>query len=132
METVLSQSAFPVEARTSETKPEVSVIVPVYNVEPYLRRCIDSLINQTLQNIEIILVDDGSPDGCGAICDEYAAQDYRIQVVHQDNSGVYAARNAGIDRAKADYLMFADSDDRAEPEFCELPLTVAKISRRIW
>ncbi len=126
METVRSQSASPVEAQSSEIKPEVSVIVPVYNVEPYLRRCIDSLINQTLQNIEIILVDDGSTDGCGAICDEYSAQDARIRVVRQENAGLSGARNAGIDRARADYLMFVDSDDWVEPDFCRIPLTFAK------
>ena len=115
------------EAKPTGAKPEVSVIVPVYNVEPYLRRCIDSLVNQTLQNIEIILIDDGSTDGCGAICDEYAAQDVRIRVVHQqENAGLSEARNAGIDRARADYLMFVDSDDWVEPEFCELPLMLAK------
>jgi glycosyltransferase involved in cell wall biosynthesis len=114
------------ETERTATKPEVSVIVPVYNVEPYLRRCINSLINQTLQNIEIILIDDGSTDGCGAICDEYAAQDARLRVVHQENAGLSEARNSGIDRARADYLMFVDSDDWVEPEFCEIPLMVAK------
>lgn len=76
---------------------KVSVIVPVYNVEKYLRRCLDSIINQTYQNLEIILVDDGSPDNCGAICDEYAAKDQRIQVIHRENGGLSAARNTGIE-----------------------------------
>ena len=110
----------------AEIKPLVSVIVPVYNVEPYLRRCIDSLINQTLQDIEIILVDDGSTDGSGQICNEYAAKDARIRVVHQENAGLSEARNTGIDCARANYLMFVDSDDWVEPEFCELPLTIGK------
>ena len=114
------------EAEPTETKPEVSIIVPLYNVEPYLRRCVDSLINQTLQNIEIILVDDGSTDGCGVICDKYAAKDTRIHVVHQENAGLSEARNAGIDRARADFLMFVDSDDWVEPDYCKLPLNTAK------
>lgn len=119
--------SYPVSGgRQAEFKPLVSVIVPVYNVEPYLRRCINSLVYQTLNNIEIILIDDGSTDGCGKICDEYAAADARISVVHQENAGLSEARNAGIDRAKADYLMFVDSDDWVEPEFCELPLMLAK------
>jgi len=115
------------DGRKQDSKtPAVSVIVPVYNVEPYLRRCIDSLINQTLQNIEIILVDDGSTDGCGHICNEYATKDSRIHVTHQKNAGLSEARNAGIDRAKANYLMFVDSDDWVEPDFCKIPLTIAK------
>ncbi len=119
--------SYPVSGgRQAEFKPLVSVIVPVYNVEPYLRRCINSLVYQSLNNIEIILIDDGSTDGCGKICDEYAAADARISVVHQENAGLSEARNAGIDRAKADYLMFVDSDDWVEPEFCELPLMLAK------
>ncbi len=126
MEIDCSLSTPTAEAEPAGAKPEVSVIVPVYNVEPYLRRCIDSLVNQTLQNIEIILIDDGSTDGCGAICDEYATKDTRIRVVHQENAGLSEARNAGIDRARADFLMFVDSDDWVEPEFCELPLMLAK------
>ena len=114
------------ESNLNTKMPEVSVIVPVYNVEPYLRRCIDSLINQTLENIEIILVDDGSTDGCETICDEYADNDSRIRVIHQENRGLSEARNVGIDKARADYLMFVDSDDWVEPKFCELPLTMAK------
>jgi Glycosyltransferases involved in cell wall biogenesis len=110
----------------AEIKPLVSAIVPVYNVEPYLRRCIDSLINQTLQDIEIILVNDGSTDGGGRICDEYASKDARIRVVHQENAGLSEARNAGIDCARANYLMFVDSDDWVEPDFCRIPLTIAK------
>ncbi len=105
--------------------PAVSVIVPVYNVEPYLHRCVDSLTGQTLTDIEIILVDDGSTDGCGRICDEYAAADPRVRVVHQENVGLSEARNAGIDRARADYLMFVDSDDWVEPDFCRIPFELA-------
>lgn len=94
-----------------EREPLVSVIVPVYNVEKYLHQCVDSIINQTHRNLEIILVDDGSPDNCGAICDEYALKDRRILVIHQENGGVSAARNAGLDAAGGEYLMFVDADD---------------------
>ena len=78
-------------------EPLVSVIVPIYNVEEYLPRCLDSIVSQTYRNLEIILVDDGSPDGCGTICDRYAESDSRIRVIHQENTGVAAARNAGLD-----------------------------------
>lgn len=98
---------------------KVSVIVPVYNVEKYLRRCLDSIINQTYQNLEIILVDDGSPDNCGAICDEYAAKDHRIQVIHRENGGLSAARNSGLDAATGDYVAFVDSDDWLTGDFVE-------------
>ena len=80
--------------------PKVSIIVPVYKVEKYLRKCIDSIINQTLKDIEIILVDDGSPDNCGKICDEYAAKDTRIKVIHKENGGLSSARNAGMEVAE--------------------------------
>lgn len=106
-------------------KPLVSVIVPVYKVEPWLERCLDSLANQTLKEIEIIVIDDGSPDRCGEICDAYAAKDERFRVVHQENRGLSAARNAGIEMARADYLMFVDSDDWVDPEFCRLPYEAA-------
>ena len=79
--------------------PKISVIVPVYKVEKYLENCVDSLRNQTFQDIEIIMVDDGSPDSCSAICDRFAALDRRITVIHQRNQGLSCARNAGIDRA---------------------------------
>lgn len=94
----------------------ISVIVPVYNVEKYLRKCVDSIIAQTYTNLELILVDDGSPDNCGKICDEYAAKDSRIKVIHQKNGGLSAARNAGLDIATGDYIGFVDSDDYIEPE----------------
>ena len=90
----------------------ISVIVPVYNVEKYLRRCINSVINQTYKNIELILVDDGSPDNCGSICDEYAGKDSRVRVIHKENGGVSVARNVGIREAVGEYIMFVDSDDR--------------------
>ena len=90
---------------------KVSVIVPIYQVEKYLRKCIDSIINQTYKNLEIILVDDGSPDLCGKICDEYAEKDVRIKVIHKENGGLSDARNAGLDIACGDYIVFVDSDD---------------------
>ena len=92
-------------------RPLISVIVPVYKVEEYLGRCVDSLLAQTYDNLEIILVDDGSPDGCGAICDDYARRDARVRVTHKENGGLSSARNAGIDVARGDYLGFVDSDD---------------------
>lgn len=106
-------------------KPLISVIVPIYKVEAYLDDCVNSLLRQTLKNIEIILVDDGSPDRCGEMCDVYAAKDKRIRVIHQENQGLSAARNAGIDAAQADYLMFVDSDDWVEENFCSHPYELA-------
>jgi glycosyltransferase involved in cell wall biosynthesis len=93
------------------SKPVISIIVPVYKVEQYLRRCIDSILAQTFINFECILIDDGSPDNCPVICDEYAEQDNRIVVIHQENKGVSAARNAGLDIAKGEWIGFVDSDD---------------------
>lgn len=89
----------------------VSIIVPIYNVEKYVERCIDSIINQTLKEIEIILVDDGSTDNSGKICDEYARRDERIKVIHKKNGGQCSARNVGLDIAKGEYIGFVDSDD---------------------
>ena len=91
--------------------PKVSIIVPVYNVEKYLKRCVDSLVGQTLKDIEIILVDDGSPDGCPKMCDDFVATDSRIKVVHKPNGGLGSARNAGLEVAKGEYVAFVDSDD---------------------
>lgn len=91
--------------------PLVSVIIPVYNVEAYLKRCLDSVVNQTYKNLQIILVDDGSLDNCGVICDQYAAKDNRITVIHQENGGLSAARNTGIELIRGDYTTFVDSDD---------------------
>ena len=103
--------------------PQISVIVPVYRVEKYIHRCIDSILNQTFSDFELILVDDGSPDNCGAICDEYAAKDNRIVVIHQENGGLSAARNAGIDWAFANsdsqWLTFIDSDDWVHPQYLQ-------------
>lgn len=106
--------------------PEVSVIVPIYNTEKYLRQCINSIIGQTMENIEIILVDDGSTDKSGVICDEYAARDSRIVVIHKPNEGLSCARNDGIDVSAAPYIVFVDSDDWIEPDLCELTCAAAK------
>ena len=89
----------------------ISVIVPVYNVEPYLRKCVDSILAQSYSNLEVILVDDGSPDNCGAICDEYAEKDARVRVIHKPNGGLFDARNAGLDIMTGDYVALVDSDD---------------------
>lgn len=97
----------------------ISIIVPVYKVEEFLNRCIDSLISQTYKDLEIILVDDGSPDNCGSICDEYAAIDNRIKVIHKTNGGLSSARNAGLKIAKGEYIAFVDSDDWVDPEMYE-------------
>ncbi len=98
---------------------KISVVVPVYNVEKYLPKCLDSLVNQTYSNIQIILVDDASPDGCGRICDEYADRDPRIRVVHREkNGGLSCARNDGIDMAEGAYIMFVDSDDWVSEDAC--------------
>lgn len=106
--------------------PELSIIVPVYKVEPYLPKCIDSILAQTFRDFELILIDDGSPDRCGEICDEYAAKDARIVVIHQENRGVSAARNAGMDIARGEYIGFVDSDDWIEPEMYETMINVSK------
>lgn len=97
----------------------VSVIIPVYKVEPYLRQCIESVLAQTHSGLEVILIDDGSPDRSGEICEEYAARDPRIRVIHQENGGLSAARNAGLDAAKGNYITFIDSDDFVAENYVE-------------
>lgn len=99
--------------------PLISVIVPVYNTDQYLRKCIESICNQTYTNLEIILIDDGSQDNSPAICDEFAQKDNRIKVIHKENGGVAAARNAGLDNATGDYIGFVDSDDFIEKSMYE-------------
>ena len=94
--------------------PKVSIIVPIYNVEKYLPQCMNSLLNQTMTDIEIILVDDGSPDNCPAMCDEYAKQDRRVKVIHKKNAGLGLARNSGLEIATGEYVAFFDSDDYVE------------------
>ncbi len=102
---------------------EISIIVPVYNVEKFLPRCIDSILEQTYTNFELILVDDGSPDNCGRICDEYVEKDSRVAVIHQKNGGLSAARNAGLDWAfensDSEWITFIDSDDWVHPLYLE-------------
>lgn len=98
---------------------KISVIVPVYKTEQYLNRCVQSITDQTYKNLEIILVDDGSPDNCPEMCDQWAKKDERIKVIHKRNGGISSARNAGLDSATGDYIMFADSDDWMEPDMAE-------------
>ena len=123
--------------------PSISVIIPVYNVEKYIHRCVDSILRQSYTDFELILVDDGSPDNCGTICDEYAQKDSRIRVIHQKNAGLSAARNAGIDwvfaNSNSQWLTFIDSDDWIHPHYLHtllhaatstnLPLSICGIVR---
>ncbi|EHI98321.1 glycosyl transferase family 2 [Clostridium sp. DL-VIII] len=104
---------------------KVSVIVPIYNVEKYLPRCVESIMEQTHKNIEVILVDDGSPDHAGEIADSYAQKDKRIKVIHKKNAGVSAARNTGIDAATGDYVCFSDADDYLMPDYVEYLLDLS-------
>ena len=105
--------------------PQISIIIPIYNVESYIHRCIDSILAQTYTDFELILVDDGSPDNCGKICDEYAAKDVRIHVIHKENGGpssaggVSKARNTALDAATGEYFCFCDSDDYIQEDYLE-------------
>ena len=98
-------------------KPLISVVIPIYGVEKYLKSAVDSVLHQTYTNLDIILVDDGSKDGCPAICDAYAAREARVRVIHKENGGLSDARNAGIAVAGGDYIAFLDSDDYYAPCF---------------
>ena len=104
---------------------KISVIVPVYKVERFLSKCVASICGQTYPNLEILLIDDGSPDNCGAMCDAYAREDSRIHVIHKENGGLSSARNAGIEAATGSYLAFVDSDDWIAPDYCETLLMAA-------
>ena len=95
----------------SMNMPKISIIVPVYKVEKYINRCIDSILTQTFTDFELILVDDGSPDNCPAVCDRYANQDNRVKVIHKKNGGVSSARNSALDIAQGEYITFCDGDD---------------------
>jgi glycosyltransferase involved in cell wall biosynthesis len=106
--------------------PRVSIIVPIYNVEPFLEQCVQSLVDQTCQDIEVILVDDGSPDKCGEICDRFAAEYPIVKVIHQENQGVSVARNTGMDAAQGEWLMFVDGDDWVELDIVEKMLPYAE------
>lgn len=112
--------------KPSSEAPLISVIVPVYNVEPYIRQCLDSIISQTYQNLEIILIDDGSPDNCGAICDAYARSDKRIKVLHKENGGVADARNEGLAISTGKYIGWVDPDDWIEADMFEYLLSNAE------
>ena len=104
----------------------ISVIVPVYNVEEYLSRSVNSIVNQTYSSLEIILVDDGSPDQCPAMCDELARKDPRIRVLHKANGGVSSARNAGLRIAEGEWISFVDADDWIHPQFFEILVSEGK------
>lgn len=106
-------------------QPLISVIVPIYNVEKYVRKCLDSLVNQTMKQIEVICIDDGSIDNSGRIADEYAKDDERFKIIHTENRGLSAARNRGIEEARSQWLMFVDSDDWVDKEFCRIPYEAA-------
>lgn len=110
----------------SQEKALISIIIPVYKVEIYLEKCIQSVINQTYENLQIILVDDGSPDNCGKICDEYAQKDHRIEVIHKSNGGLSDARNKGLEIAKGEYIGFVDSDDYIEADMYEVLYNLLK------
>ena len=106
----------------------VSIIVPIYNIEGYIRECVGSILAQTYPDFELILVDDGSPDNCGRICDEYAEKDVRIKVIHKENGGLTSARNAGLSVAKGDWIMHVDGDDWIEPDMIESLIEAAQIT----
>ena len=99
--------------------PLISVIVPVYNTEKYLHRCIDSILNQTFTDFELLLINDGSTDSSSAICDEYAEKDCRVRVFHKPNGGVSSARNLGLEKAQGEWITFCDSDDRVYPTWLQ-------------
>jgi len=115
-----------IDERHEEQSPLISVIVPIYRVEPYLAKCVDSIVHQTYENLEILLVDDGSPDACPAMSDEYALEDARILVIHKTNGGLSDARNYGIELADGEWLSFVDSDDWIEPDMYSTLLELAK------
>ena len=107
-------------------RPLISVIIPIYKVENYLEKCVDSILGQTYENIEIILVDDGSPDTCGEICEAYAEKDKRIRVIHKKNGGLSDARNAGLKICRGEYIVFVDSDDWMEQDGIEILYNLAQ------
>lgn len=104
----------------------ISVVVPVYKAEQYISRCVDSVLAQSFRNIELILIDDGSPDRCPEICDKYAQQDNRVRVIHQKNNGVAAARNTGLEKAQGEYITFVDSDDFVEVDMYQSMMKIAE------
>lgn len=106
--------------------PKISVVLPIYNVEKYLEKCMESIFNQTYKNLEILLVDDGSPDGCPALCDAYAKKDKRVRVVHKKNGGISDARNAGVAESSGQYIAFVDPDDYVESDYIEYLYSLIK------
>ena len=104
----------------------ITIVVPIYNVEPYLKKSVSSIINQTYKNLEIILVNDGSTDNCAKICDEYSKIDSRIKVIHKENGGLSDARNAGINIATGKYISFVDADDYITNDYIEYMYTILK------
>ena len=111
-----------------ENTPKITVIVPVYRAEKYLHDCVGSILSQSVSDFQLILVDDGSPDGCGKLCDDYAAQDHRVISLHQKNAGQAAARNLALEKAAGEWLCFVDSDDRIHPDMLKLLLHAAEES----
>ena len=103
---------------------KISVIVPVYKAEKYIEACVQSILSQTYDDFELILINDGSPDASGTICDALAAGDHRIRVIHKENGGAATARNAGLDAARGDYIAFVDGDDLIHPQYLELLLAM--------
>ena len=122
----------PEKQKKGEQTGLISVIVTVYNIREYLPKAVDSILSSTYQNLEVLLIDDGSTDGSERICDEYAKKDGRVRVVHQKNGGAYSARNTGLLEAKGDYLTFVDGDDWIEPQMYETCLPVASRVRPGW
>lgn len=122
----LNEISHQVTALSAQEMPKVSVVVPIYKMEACMRRCIDSLLAQTLTDIEIILVDDGSPDRSGIICDEYAMKDARVRVIHKANGGVSSARQCGLEAARGKYIIHADPDDWTEPDMLQCLLAKAE------
>ena len=120
----LSQNNWYSKIEQGEHEPLICVIVPIYKVEAYLDRCICSIVEQTYQNLEILLIDDGSPDRCPELCDAWAQRDPRIRVIHKKNGGLSDARNAGIEVAKGEWLSFVDSDDYIMPQMYQRLLSV--------
>lgn len=114
-----------------ENNPQISVIVPVYKAEAYLHRCVDSILAQTFQDFEVLLVDDGSPDRSGEICDEYARKDKRVRVFHKENGGVSSARNIGLDNLNGEYVCFVDSDDWVEVEMFATLISAIRIRKNL-
>ena len=106
--------------------PKISVVLPIYNVEKYLEKCMESIFNQTYKNLEILLVDDGSLDGCPALCDAYAKKDKRVRVVHKKNGGISDARNAGVAESSGQYIAFVDPDDYVESDYIEYLYSLIK------